>query len=235
MTGTGVRVVHTRRGARLLQGDAVLSEPLRHPGPTHQFCDVLAAAVASLAPGPRLLMLGFAAGGIVAPLRAAGWSGPVEAVDLSDTGIDLFRELSGRWAGRVRLHRDDAVSWTRRRRAPFDVILEDLSVPGPAGTTKPAVTPDPLPGLIARRLGGEGLALFNLLPMPGWTWKALLSVTAAPWGHALVIVSPAYENRLLVASDRLPDARIVGARLRASLRATGSRMARQLSVRTLGR
>lgn len=228
-----IRTVRTRRGARLVQDDAVLSELLRRPGPTHCFWDVLAAAVVGFSAGPRFLMLGFAAGGIVAPLRAAGWEHPVEAVDLSTDGLDLFEEMTDGWGGDVTVHRGEAVDWTRRRRRRYDVVLEDLSIPGPAGVTKPAATAEPLPALIARRLAPGGVALINLLPVPGWTWKALLPAAARPWRQALVIGCHEYQNRILVAGDRLPTARAAGARLRGTLRALGSRMHEQVTVRTL--
>ena len=61
-----MKIVRTRRGARIVDDDVVLSEILAKPGPTHSLFDLLAAAVATLAPGPRFAMLGFAGGGIVA-------------------------------------------------------------------------------------------------------------------------------------------------------------------------
>jgi hypothetical protein len=57
-----VRIERTRRGARMIEGDVVLSEILARPGPTHSLFDLLAAAVTALSPGPRLAVLGFAGG-----------------------------------------------------------------------------------------------------------------------------------------------------------------------------
>ena len=46
-----MRVERTRRGARIIEDDVVLSEVLAQPGATHSLFDVLAAAVGTLAPG----------------------------------------------------------------------------------------------------------------------------------------------------------------------------------------
>src|SRR5262249_25485667 len=70
-----LKVVRTRRSVRLVDGPDLVSHLRTTPGPTHGFFDLLAACAAAFAPGdlaraPRVLLLGFAAGGILAPLRA---------------------------------------------------------------------------------------------------------------------------------------------------------------------
>jgi spermidine synthase len=230
-----VRIVRTRRGARIVADDVVLSEILAEPGPTHTLFDVLAACVAALAPGPRFLMLGFAGGGMVAPLRAMGCEHPVEAVDLSREGEALFREVSGAWADPVRVHEGDAVEWLRRRSVAFDVILEDLSTESPAGTVKPYESFDALPELIRDRLAPGGVAITNLLPLPGTSWKALLTRVARPHRHSAVVFLDEYENRFVVAGEELPEAKELSRRLRDALRRIGSDQFRQISVRTLRR
>jgi len=62
-------------------------------------------------------------------------------------------------AGTVRVRRDDAVRWLERRRAPFDLIVEDLSVIGPRGATKPTVSYGSLPRRMRAALGRGGVAL----------------------------------------------------------------------------
>ena len=111
-----VKVVRTRRGIRLVQQGLVLSEIRTTPGPTDSLFDVLAATIAALAPGPDVALLGFAGGGLVAPLRAMGFGHPLEAVDLSLVGEALFRAHSGPWVGRVTVHEDEASRWLRSRR-----------------------------------------------------------------------------------------------------------------------
>ena len=213
----------------------MLSEILDQPGATHTLFDVLGVAVAVLAPGPRFCMLGFAGGGMVAPLRAAGYPHPVEAVDLSKKGAEVFFELSAGWCGEVNLHQDDAAGWLRRQRRDFDAIVEDISTPSPAGVIKPYDSFDVLPDLMRKRIGDSGVAIVNLLPLPGTAWAALEARVAHPFPRALVVHLEEYENRILLLGAALPPAAAVSRSLRDGLRAIGSNQARKLNVRTLHR
>jgi len=228
-----VRVERTRRGARIVDHDVVLSEILAQPGPTHSLFDLLASAVDALAPGPRFAMLGFAGGGMVAPLRAMGCEFPIHAVDLSNTGEKLFRELSADWAGEVTLDVEDADAWLRRKRRVFDVIVEDLSVPSPVGTVKPYVSFDTLPDRIHSRLRPGGVTIINLLPLPGTDWDAMYARVSNRYARALAVHLDEYENRILIAGDAIPNARETGRRLRAPLQRIGSDMLRQMRLRTI--
>jgi spermidine synthase len=223
-----VKVVRTKRGLRLLEGDVILSELLSKPGPTHCLFDVLAACVHALAPGPRVALLGFAGGGVVAPLRAMGFAHAIEAVDLDPTGERLFRDLSRPWAGEVHVASMDALDWLREDRAPFDVIVEDLSVPGPAGTVKPAASFGELPALVRARMKPTGVAVTNLLPRPGSTWDALVEPVVRPHSAFHVVHLDEYDNRIVV-GGALPDD--VARRIRESLDAIGSVQARRIRVR----
>jgi hypothetical protein len=229
-----VKVVRTRRGIRLVQRGIVLSEVLERPGPTNTLFVVLAAAVSALAPGPRVAILGFAAGGIVAPLRALGFHRPIAAVDRDTEGEALFRHLSDAWAGEVRVSKADAVEWLRRSGAPFDLILEDLTIErDDLYVTKPRATWETLPSLIARRLTPAGIAVVNLLPVPGMSWADLVSKARAPWRRACVALLADYENRIVLAGRHLEEAGVLSRRLRGALRALGSSQADQVTVRTL--
>jgi spermidine synthase len=230
-----VRIVRTRRGARLVEGDVILSEVLARPGATHTLFDVLAASVAALAPGPRVAVLGFAAGGMVAPLRAMGFPHALEAVDLDPAGEALFRELSAEWAGPVSVARMDAVQWLKAQRKGFDLIVEDLSVPSPGGTIKPYATIDELPRLMRDRLAPGGIAVTNLLPLPGTGWPALLARAAHPHDRAAVLALDEYENRFVLAGPGLPDTPDASRRIRAALSGIGSDQARKFRLRTLRR
>jgi spermidine synthase len=228
-----VRVVKTRRGLRLLEGDVILSELLREPGPTHCLFDVLAACVAALAPGPRFALLGFAGGGVVAPLRAMGFLEAIEAVDLDPTGEKLFRGLADGWAGDVRVARMDAAQWLREGESLFDVIVEDLSVPSALGTVKPPLSFDGLPALVRRRLQPPGVAVTNVLPQPGAPWEALLSPVARPHARTVAIDLDEYENKIVIGGTALPDAPEVSRRVRAALDRIGSVQARRIRFRAL--
>jgi hypothetical protein len=230
-----MRIVRHALGARLVDGADVVSDIRSRPGPTDGFFDLLAASVASLAPGPRVALLGFAGGGVIAPLRALGFRAPLDAVDWSRDGYGLFRELCGRWAGEVRFHRAEATAWLARRRRRFDLILEDLAVPGPDGMTKPDASLEALPERMRARLARPGIVVTNLLPVPGLTWRALVAGLSAPWRAAVLVSTLEYENRILIAGDlpRAGAAREVSRRLRAALRRLGSLQAERFSVRTV--
>jgi len=230
-----MRIVRTRRGARLVESDAILSEIRSSPGPTDSLFDVLAACVAALAPGPRVALLGFAGGGLVAPLRGMGFPHPLDAVDLSRAGEKIFRELSATWAGEIRLAQADAERWLRRSRRRFDLILEDLSTTGNSGTIKPYTSFDSLPRTIRARLGRSGLAVTNLLPLPGSSNESLAFRVAQPYRCALVVYPSEYLNRIVIAGDILPSARKASRRIRGFLSAIRSNQEKTVSVRTLFR
>ena len=229
-----MKIVRTRHGIRLVQQGLVLSEIRTTPGPTDSLFDVLAATIAALAPGPDALLLGFAGGGLVAPLRAMGFGHPLEAVDLSLEGEALFRAHSGPWVGEVSVHEDEASRWLRARRRPFDLILEDLSVETPGDVTKPNVSLGVLPALMKQKVQPRGVVVTNVLPVPGIAWRDLLATLARPWrvrgARTQVIHLDDYENRVLLCG-RLPTARTTSATLRRHLRALGSDQTNGLSVR----
>jgi hypothetical protein len=230
-----IRIIRTSRGARLVQDDAVLSEILAEPGPTHEWFDVLAACMALLAPEGICLMLGFAGGGIVAPLRALGVTAPLVAVDWSADGEETFRELSDPWAGTVTVHRADARDWLRKGRDAFDVILEDLSVPSPEGVVKPPASLEELPSLIARRLCPAGTAVFNLIRPPAMSWKECTGKITEPFDESRLVLDAEYQNRIVLASGALPPSGILAGDLRRALRSIGSARADGLRVRSIPR
>ena len=217
---------------RISEGNAVISEALSRPGPTHSVWDLLAAAVKLLARGPRVALLGFAAGGLIAPLRAMGWNGPVEAVDFDPRGERLFRRLASGWCGTVRFSHAEAAQWLATRPEKFDAIIDDLSVPDGEGVTKPAISIDTLPALIRDRLAPDGVALINTLALHGMTWDEQLRRLARPHGEARVVLFEEYENRVLILGRRLPPARELSLQLRRPLRGIDSRLADRLSVRS---
>jgi len=230
-----IRAVRTQRGARLIQDDVVLSEVLAQPGPTHDIFDLIAATIAMLSRGDKVAMLGFAGGGAIAPLRAMGFAHPIDAVDLSTTGVKLFRELSAPWSSEVRFHHDEASRWLKRRRSGFDMIIDDLSVPGSDGVTKPAVSYELLPALVADRLTPNGIVLTNLLPVPGMSWRRLMDAVVGPHRCAQLILLDDYENRLLLAGRTLAPAPENSRLLRRALAAIGSELSSGFSLRSYER
>jgi hypothetical protein len=226
------KVVRLQRRARVLDGADVVSEVIDHPGPTDTLFDVLAACVASLAPGPRVAVLGFAAGGLVAPLRAMGFAAPLRAVDLSLRNVALFHELCRDWCGDVRVERSEALAWLRKRRQRFDLIVEDLAVSSRHDAVKPDISLHALPQLVARRLQPRGIAVTNVLPMPGRAWHTVLRQIASPFESACVVHLDEYVNRILL-TGRLPSASAVSRRIRSALANVGSTQANAVAVRSL--
>jgi hypothetical protein len=227
------RVIRNSDGIALVQGDVTLSRVIDHPGPTHGLFDVLAATVELLAPGPRFLMLGFAAGGVVAPLRGLGWTGAIEAVDRSRIGLGLFRRHCAPWAGDVEVHRDDALAFLSRSRRRWDLILDDLSAVTDGIVCKPAISTGELPARIASRLAEPGIYVANVLPDDDLPWHAMASKMRRPFPRCLLLDNERYENRILVAGAALPGARALSLALRGSLERLGSKLASEMSVRTL--
>lgn len=214
------------------EGDTVVSEVMARPGPTDSVWDLLAAAIVALAAGPRLGLLGFAAGGMIAPLRAMGWNGLVEAVDFDDRGEPLFRQLCSGWCGEVRFTHGEAAEWLAARADRFDAIVDDLSVPCGDGVAKPPISFGALPALIRARLAPGGVAVVNTLPVRGMSWDGQLRRLAGRHGEARVVLFEEYENRVLILGSCLPPARALSERLRRPLRGIGSALAERLSVRT---
>jgi spermidine synthase len=230
-----LRIVRTKSGAQIVDGRDVVSELLSYAGPTHGLFDVLAACVAALAPGRRVAVLGFAAGGFVAPLRAMGFDARLDCVDASRDGVQLFRELASDWAGDVRVAHADAAAWLRRQRRRYDVVLEDLSIPRTRRQdgTKPDISVTVLPDLIRQRITPNGVVVTNLIPVPGYTWPALEAQVSRSFRHAAVVHFRDYENRVLVASNRLAGAIPVSRAIRAKLRWIASIQSERVRVRTL--
>lgn len=225
-------VTPTEHGLRLTQHGVVLSELRTSPGPTHSVFDVLAASIAVLAPAGRIGVLGFAGGGMMAPLRALGVKAVIHSVDLDRSGYDLFCQHCPQWRDGVRWQQADAVAWLRQQSSDFDLLLDDLSVPQDGDVFKPAISWEVLPELISARLRSGGFAVFNLLPAPDRTWKADVKRIVAHFGAARLIYLDDFENRILVAGERLPSARELGAQLRQSLQQLRSRQAERIRVRT---
>lgn len=158
----------------------------------------------------------------------------IEGVDLWAGGETLFRELSGDWAEEVDFSCLAACRWPRNRRGLYDLVIEDLSEPHPElGACKPWTSFDELPALISRRLRPGGVALFNLLPWPGASWKAIISKVSSPWPQGRIIEFTDYENRLLVAGDCLAPSAKLSRGIGTALRAIDSSLPGSYRLRTL--
>ena len=231
--GAEPELQRTPGGARLVQNGSVLSEVLSQPGPTDSVFDVLAAAM-NLSTGNRAGILGFAGGGVIAPLRAMGGRHDLAGVDLDDAGYKLFCEVSDDWRGALKFSKADAIHWLRSRRASFDVLLEDLSIARDGDVFKPDVSIDTLPRLIRSKLKPGGLAVFNLLPADDRTWKEMTKRVSGPFRHGVRIKFESFYNQVLILGSRpFSDAREVSRRIRASLTAIQSAMSSDIQIRAM--
>ena len=209
----------------------VISELRTAPGPTHSVFDLLAAVIAVLAPPGRIGVLGFAGGGMMAPLRGLGVTSAIDSVDLDRVGYDLFAQHCPQWTGGVKWEQADAVAWLRQQPAEFGLLMDDLSVPQDGDVFKPAISWKVLPELIRQRLRPGGFGVFNLLPAPGGTWNSDLPRIVGLFATARIITLNEFENRILIAGDVLPPARELGSLIRQALRRLRSRQAGRIQMR----
>jgi len=226
-----MRIIRTKQGLRLSQHGVVISELRTSPGPTHSVFDVLAALMMSLCPAGRIGVLGFAGGGMIAPLQALGMKSSFGTVDLDQASYDLFCQHCPDWVAGVRWQRADAVHWLRRQTAGFDFLLEDLSVPQDGDVVKPDICWQVLPGLIRQKLKRNGVAVFNLLSPPDHNWRRGLVKVTRGFRAAQIVHLDDFENRILIAGDELPSAAALSRGLRRLLRQLRSRQAERVRVR----
>ncbi len=230
-------ITPTQHGLRLSQHGVVISELRTSPGPTHSVFDVLAASIAVLAPAGRIGVLGFAGGGMIAPLRALGVTAAIDSVDLDRAGYDLFQQHCPHWVDGVNWQQADAVAWLREQTPAFDLLMDDLSVPQDDDVFKPAISWDVLPKLMRARLSPGGFGVFNLLPAAGGTWKVDLArlLKSGGWSpaQARMIYLDEFENRILITGDKLPGTRKLGSQLRQALRGLHSRQAGRIQARAI--
>lgn len=225
--------MRTRRGLRLSQHGVVISELRTSPGPTHSVFDVLAALVAVLQPPSRVGLLGFAGGGMMAPLHGLNVKTLIEAVDLDAESYQLFRKHCPEWAAQVNWQHGDAVEWLRRQHTRFDMLIEDLSVPSDGDVFKPEVSWTVLPELIRRRLQPRGVAIFNLMPPAEGAWRTKLLSLARLFSASRLVSFDEYENAILIAGQQLPSTRNLGHRLRSSLGQLRSRQAERIHIKKI--
>ena len=202
------------------------------PGPTHSVFDVLAALVALARPAGRVGILGFAGGGMMAPLRRLGCSAAVEAVDLDRGSYELFARHCSAWAGPVEWHHGDAVEWLRFQEGRFDVLVEDLSVPHAGDVFKPQISWDVLPKLMGERMSSGGVAILNQIPLASGGWPRSWPGLGKEVGPVVTVRLEDFENRIVVVGQSMGTARALGVRIRACLRELGSRQANRVRVCT---
>lgn len=227
--------IRTRHGARLVHGRSIVSSLPARPGPTHSVFDLLAAATVLLTDARRVALLGFAAGGSLAPLRALGCSAAVRAADLDTSGVEVFRDIASEWGGDVKVAKAEASAWLRRQRTPFDVVIDDLSIVVPGDVRKPEISFSTIPSLAARKLRPGGVALLNLLPEPDMDMPATLAQVAAPFPDARTVWFEDWENQFVLGGQQLPAPSALQRALDTALRRLGSKLAGGFRVSAMKR
>lgn len=228
-----MKITRTKLGLRLSQHGIVISELRTTPGPTHSVFDLLAALIAVFAPAGRVGVLGFAGGGMMAPLRQLGVEITLDAVDLDHLGYELFLRHCPEWSRHVNWQQADAVAWLMQQSPDFGLLLDDLSVPSKGDVVKPAISWNELPALIRRRLRPGGVGIFNLLPPSKGSWNSPLMQIAGKFQAARIIHMEEFDNRILIVGDSLPSARTLSARMNSALLRLQSKQSRRMQVRTL--
>jgi len=220
-----MQVTRTKYGLRLSQHGVVISELRTSPGPTHSVFDVLAALIIMLRPAGRVGVLGFAGGGMLAPLHQLGLKTNFATVDLDQASYDLFCQHCPQWVASVRWQRADAGQWLKRQAGKFDLLMDDLSVSQDGDVVKPDICWSVLPELMRRRLKSDGVAIFNLMSPPGGRWRRSVAELTRSFRAAQIIHFDDFENRILIAGNDLPSAPVLGRRLAEALRQLHSRQA----------
>ena len=221
----------TRHGLRLSQHGVVISELRTCAGPTHSVFDVLAALMGVLEHRDPVALLGFAGGGMMAPLAHLGYSRCLHAVDLDAASHALFAQHCPHWHDRVRWTQGDALTWLQRQRRQFGLLVEDLSIPSDGDVFKPEICWDSLPALIRQKMHPDGIVIFNLLKPRSGPWSQPLRSIPRLFGDSRLVLLEEFENRILVCGRGLPSARALGSRLRGALEALRSRQAGRFRVR----
>jgi len=229
-----MKVSKTKNGLRFSQHGVVISELRLTPSPTHSVFDILAASIAVLHPNGPIGVLGFAGGGMIAPLQALRVTSPIHTCDLDRESYRLFRQHAPAWKSQVRWNHTEAVRWLQHRpNRQFALLMDDLSVSEGSDIVKPAVSWHVLPSLMRKKLKPDGFAVFNLMPPSSHPWMRDIERVAAHFDVALLIVLDDFLNRVLIAGRSLPSAREMSRRMRMALDAIGSRQAGKMSIRTL--
>lgn len=225
-----MKLIRTANGLRLSQHGVVISELRTSPGPTHSVFDVLAALLLVFPAQGRIGLLGFAGGGMMAPLQALGHRELIHTVDLDASAYQLFCQHCPEWVRLVRWAQADAVEWLDRQRSQFGLLVEDLSIPHQGDVVKPDICWSILPKLIRQRLHPAGIGIFNLLPPASTSGTHQIRDIATRFTTARVIDFQDFQNRILVVGENLPPARRLGSQLRLVLKKLRSRQAGRIQV-----
>lgn len=201
----GVVVRRTSAGLELRVGGSHASH-LRPGGlSAGPVWDALGAALLALPAGRRrrLGILGLGGGTVAGLYRALAPEARIVGVELDAAVVRAARRHFGLDSLDLEIVVCDSISFLRRERRSFDVLVEDCFV-GPTRTIhKPDGFPDPLLRLAARRLSPGGLLVANTIHEPAEYRRALRGL----FPELLEISIDGFWNRILIASRQRLDVR----------------------------
>lgn len=209
---TRVRVHHTARGDRRLEIDGTWASVWRGEGAaTGSVWDALVAPLLLLPPGRRrrVLILGLGGGSAARLVRALAPRAAIVGVEKDRAVVAAARRHFGLDALGVEVACDDALRVLARERRRFDLVIEDCFVGRGGAERKPPGLPLPGLALAARRLAPGGILAVNTLDETA----EVAAVLAGLLPHRLELRVADYDNRVLVASRRVLDARALRAAL----------------------
>ncbi|MEM7232516.1 MAG: hypothetical protein AAF517_10095 [Planctomycetota bacterium] len=230
-----MRIVHQSDSVLWIERGVVLSETLHRPGKTDSLHDVLAATLAAFCgPGGRCAVLGFAAGGLVAPLRAMNCNASIAGVDLDSRGPALFRNISSFPIEDVCVECADASDWLFEQPPHYDVILDDLSIAHDTEqVAKPETSWRTLPELMSERVRDGGTCVLNLLPEHRADVSADFRRVSSPFRRAATVHFDDYENVFVLGSNSLPPIEECRRILVSALERIGSNQSRRIRVNAI--
>lgn len=198
----GPRVVVRRlAGGRALRVDGSFASWYR-PGrvTTGSVWDALAAPLAWLPPARRrsVLLLGLGGGSAARVARALAPRARIVGVEIDPEVVRAARESFDLDALGLEVIVDDAYSVLRRRRARFDVVMEDIFVGRGRHIHKPDWLPEPGLVLARKRLAPGGVVASNALDEAAEVGR---TVTGLFPGAARIDVVD-YDNRVFIGGPR---------------------------------
>lgn len=200
-----VRVQESRYGRELIVDETFAS--LYRPGDasTGSVWDAIGAPLLLRPPErrARLLMLGMGGGSVCRQLRRLAPDAEIVAVEFDAEVVAVARAEFDLDELGLEVVVDDALEVLRREKRSFDAIFEDVFIGHGDDVHKPDWIPDPAHSLARRRLKRGGLLVCNALDEA----PAVVKQMRADFAHVVQIGIDDFDNRVLVASDAIFDAR----------------------------
>ncbi|MGE0452530.1 MAG: spermidine synthase [Vicinamibacteria bacterium] len=210
----GVVVRRTPAGLELRVGGTHASQLRAGQLSAGPVWDALGAALLALPAGRRrrLGILGLGGGTVAGLYRALAPRARIIGVEMDPAVVRAARRHFGLDALDLEIVVRDAISFLRRERRRFDLLVEDCFV-GPTRTIhKPEGFPEPVLRLAARRLSPGGLLVANTIHEPAQYRRALRRLLP----ELLEISVAGFWNRILIASRQRLDVRALRAAVEAS-------------------